>query len=354
LVWWFQPHLSNIHDPNAVPRPVTPRGDLADDEKATIELFKTCSPSVVHITTLVQQQNIFGLDVQEIPQGTGSGFIWDEQGHVVTNFHVVQNASSLKVTLGDQSTYDGRIVGEYPDKDVAVLWIGAPKSKLRPLAIGSSSDLQVGQKTFAIGNPFGLDHTLTTGIVSAVGREIKSVNKRTIKNVIQTDAAINPGNSGGPLLDSSGRLIGINTAIYSPSGTYSGIGFAIPVDEVNRAVPQLIAHGKIVRPVLGILPAEDQLSQAVMRKLGLDGKGVVIQQVGKGTPAAEAGLQGLHRSSAGVHIGDIIVAIDGTPIASQEDLYGVLEKRKIGDAVKVTVLRDGDRQDVPVTLGAPS
>jgi S1-C subfamily serine protease len=349
LVWWQGPRWQAIHDGEAVARPVTARGDLAEDEKSTIELFKNASPSVVHITTLALRQNIFTLDVFQIPQGTGSGFVWDDKGHIVTNYHVVPGNNAAKVTLSDHSTYDAQTVGKYPDKDLTVLWINAPKNKLHPIPVGSSHDLQVGQKAFAIGNPFGLDQTLTTGIISALGRSIQSVTKREIKEVIQTDAAINPGNSGGPLLDSAGRLIGVNTAIYSPSGTSAGIGFAIPVDEVNRAVPQLIKSGKVVRPDLGIELAEDQ----VMRKLDLEG--VLILYVKPGGPAAKAGLRPTRRDGFGeIQLGDIIVAIDGKPIKTKDDLYSTLEAHQIGDSVTVTVLRDDERKDVQVTLGETS
>ena len=235
-----------------VPRAVLARGDLAADEQTNIEVFRTASPSVVHITTLQNQSNFFSLDVTQIPRGTGSGFIWDERGHVVTNFHVIQGGDAARVTLSDQSNYKAALVGAYPDRDLAVLRIDAPTEKLRALAVGESKNLIVGQKVYAIGNPFGLDQTLTTGIVSALNREIESVTRRAIPGVIQTDAAINPGNSGGPLLDSAGRLIGVNTAIFSPSGASAGIGFAIPVDEVNRVIPRLIRDGRVVRPTLGV------------------------------------------------------------------------------------------------------
>jgi S1-C subfamily serine protease len=227
-------------------RAVTPRGDLAADEKATIELYSQSRRSVVHITTLAVRGDRLSMNVQKVPEGTGSGLIWDDAGHVVTNYHVIQHADDAIVTLSDQSSWRAKLVGAHPDRDVAVLQIDAPKDRLRPIPVGRSDDLQVGQKVFAIGNPFGLDQTLTTGVISALNREIESVTKRTIPGVIQTDAAINPGNSGGPLLDSSGRLIGVNTAIYSPSGGGSvGIGFAIPVDEVRRVVPQLIRTGHV-------------------------------------------------------------------------------------------------------------
>jgi S1-C subfamily serine protease len=234
--------------PGAQPHAVTARGALADDEQTTIELFKAVSPSVVHVTNLAVQRQPFSPNAQVVPRGTGTGFIWDENGFIVTNYHVVDGASAARVILSDHSTYDSTRIWGYPDKDLAVIRIDAPKEKLKPILIGTSHDLQVGQKTYAIGNPFGLDQTLTTGIVSALGRQIESANGRPIEGVIQTSAAINPGNSGGPLLDSAGRLIGVNTAILSPSGAFAGIGFAIPVDEVNRLVPQLISYGKVAQP----------------------------------------------------------------------------------------------------------
>ncbi|HQY89734.1 MAG TPA: trypsin-like peptidase domain-containing protein, partial [Tepidisphaeraceae bacterium] len=226
-------------------RDVTLRGPLAGDELRTIELFKTASPSVVFITTRREQVNPFTQNVNEVPAGTGSGFVWDDQGHIVTNFHVIRGSSSFVVTLSDQSSYEAKFIGAAPTNDLAVLKIDAPVEKLTPLLLGSSHDLQVGQSVFAIGNPFGLDSTLTIGIVSALGRSIQSPAGVTIEEVIQTDAAINPGNSGGPLMDSAGRLVGVNTAIASPSGASAGIGFAVPVDTVNRVVPQLISSGRV-------------------------------------------------------------------------------------------------------------
>ena len=241
LAWriWSREHRSGL-DPNAELRPVVARGDLAADEQATIEIFRRASPSVVHITTLVTRKDAIGLNLFQIPKGTGTGFVWDRDGHIVTNYHVIQGGSGARVKLADNSTWTARLVGASPDNDLAVLFIKAPDTRLRPLLLGASANLQTGQKVFAIGNPFGLDHTLTTGVISALGREIESVNRRTIKDMIQTDAAINPGNSGGPLLDSAGLLIGVNTAIYSPSGAFAGIGFAIPSDRVNRVVTGLI------------------------------------------------------------------------------------------------------------------
>jgi S1-C subfamily serine protease len=348
LIWRFWPReWSSGLDPNAEPRTVTPRGDLAEDEKTTIALFKAASPSVVHITTLTNRQDRLTFDLFQIPKGTGSGFVWDGKGHIVTNFHVIQGADAAQVTLFDQSTWKARVVGSFPDSDLAVLIIDAPQSRLTPIAVGASNDLQVGQKVLAIGNPFGLDRSLTTGVISAVGREIESVTRRPIKNMIQTDAAINPGNSGGPLLDSAGRLIGVNTAIFSPSGTYAGIGFAIPVDEVNRVVPQLIRHGKITRPGLGVQIAPDQ----VAKQLGL--KGVLIMGVQPDSPAAKAGLRGTRRDESGrIQVGDVITAIDGEKVESVNQLLDRLEKYKVGSSVEVTFLRDGKEDKVNVKLDA--
>ena len=258
--------------PQAVPRAVADRGPLAAGERQTIELFEASSPSVVYITTVRVGRDRFSRNLLEIPQGTGTGFVWDDRGHVVTNFHVLHGAQIARVTLDDQTTWEAKLVGVSPDKDLAVLQIEAPTEALHAIPIGTSGDLKVGQKVLAIGNPFGLDHTLTTGVISGLGREIKSVAGRPIQNVIQTDAAINPGNSGGPLLDSAGRLIGVNTMIYSPSGAYAGVGFAVPADTVNRIVPKLIVYGKIVRPGLGV-EIDDYLNER------LDLEGVIVHDV---------------------------------------------------------------------------
>jgi len=333
----------------AVPRVVTPRGELAADEAATIAIFENASPSVVFITSVALQSRFFGLDVTRIPQGTGSGFVWDQQGHIVTNYHVVAGAANgpvtFEVALADGTTSRGEVIGVSPENDLAVLRISVPASKLRPIPIGTSADLQVGQKVFAIGNPFGLDQTLTTGIVSALGRQIPSLNNRVIKDVIQTDAAINPGNSGGPLLDSAGRLIGVNTAIYSPSGASAGIGFAIPVDTVNRVVPELIAHGRVVRPQMGVALAHDSLA----RRLGI--KGVLIIHVEEGSPAQRAGLIGTRQDARGRWIlGDIIAAIDDTPVDTVADLLTAVGEHKAGDTVRLTIQRGDRRGTVEVTL----
>ncbi|MFN2387822.1 MAG: S1C family serine protease [Thermoanaerobaculia bacterium] len=326
---------------------VVARGDLAQDEAATIALFKAASPSVVHITTVAVRADFFGRNPQRIPAGSGSGFIWDDAGHVVTNFHVIQNADEAQIALSDGSSSPARLVGVAPDRDIAVLRLTGAKS-LKALPIGSSSDLAVGQKVFAIGNPFGLDQTLTTGVISALGREIESVTRRPIRDVIQTDAAINPGNSGGPLLDSAGRLIGVNTAIYSPTGASSGIGFAIPVDTVRWIVPQLIEHRRVVRPALGVTLAPDPLAA----ELGVV-EGVLIIDVQEGSAAAEAGLRPTLRDvrTGDIRLGDVIVEIDGKPVRSGEDLYVALERYAVGQRVRLVLLRDGARRDVTVTLG---
>jgi S1-C subfamily serine protease len=338
------PAPGRLKDAAAEPRPVTARGDLASDEKATIELFERCSPSVVYITSLARRPVNF-FEVSEVPQGSGSGFVWDRQGHVVTNYHVIHGSDSLVVTLADQSDWKATVVGAEPDKDLAVLRIGAPEAKLPPILVGTSRDLKVGQKVFAIGNPFGLDETLTTGVVSALGRTIDSMTSRKIQGVIQTDAAINPGNSGGPLLDSAGRLIGVNTQIASPSGGSAGIGFAVPADTVNEVVPQLIAHGRVIRPRLGITQAQE----GYLRQLGL--QGVLVASVQEGTGAAKAGLRGFRRGPDGsILIGDVIVGVAGKKVTGYDDLVSALEKQKIGDTVPVRILRDDRELTVDVTL----
>ena len=338
---------ASLNDPRAAPRAVAPRGELWSDEKSTIALFRQASPSVVNITAIGVQRDLLTLNLYQIPQGTGSGFIWDRTGNVITNFHVIQDADAAQVTLGDQSAWKARVVGIAPDKDLAVLRIDAPADRLRPIPIGTSKDLQVGQYVFAIGNPFGLDQTLTTGVISALGREIESVTRRPIQGVIQIDAAINPGNSGGPLLDSAGRLIGVNAAIYSPSGTSAGIGFAIPVDTVNRIVPELIRYGKITRPGLGVQLAEEQLAE----RLGVNG--VLVVDVAPGSAAAKAGIRPTRRESSGrVQLGDVIVAVDGVKVETPNDLFLLLEKYKVGDIVNVSLLRDGKIVQTKVALTA--
>ena len=338
---------ASLNDPRAISRAVVPRGELTSGEKSTIALFRQASPSVVHITAIAVQRDLFTLNLYQIPEGTGSGFIWDNSGKIITNFHVIQNADVAQVTLGDQTTWKARRVGMAPDKDLAVLHIDAPASRLQPIPVGTSKDLMVGQSVFAIGNPFGLDQSLTTGVISALGREIESVTRRPIQGVIQTDAAINPGNSGGPLLDSAGRLIGVNTAIYSPSGASAGIGFAIPVDTVNRIVPELIRYGKVIRPGIGIQIAEDQIAD----RLGV--KGILVVEVIPGSSAAKAGIRPTQREDSGrVHLGDVITAIDGKKVESANELFILLENYKIGDIVNITLLREGKTSQTKITLEA--
>lgn len=343
-----EPLGASYRGPEGKPRPVTAApAELGADERATIAVFERAAKSVVFITNTAIKRDFWSLNTMEVPQGSGSGFVWNTQGHIVTNFHVIYGASSIKVTLADHSEHQAKLVGADPDHDLAVLQIQGPENVLEPLAVGASHDLQVGQKVLAIGNPFGLDHTLTTGVVSAIGRTIKSMSNRTIEGVIQTDAAINPGNSGGPLLDSSGRLIGVNTQIVSPSGAYAGIGFAVPVDTVNRIVPELIKHGKLIRPGLGV----SLVSDAIARRWGING--LVIAKVTRGGGADRAGLTGVREGRGGrIELGDIVVAIEGKPIQTIDDLMDVMEKHKVGDRVQVDVVRNKTRRSVEVTLQA--
>ncbi len=332
---------------DAVPRLVTPRGDLAADEQSMIELFERSRDSVVYISTRQQVQDLWTRNIFSVPRGTGSGFIWDDRGHVVTNFHVVQGASEATVRLADGRDYKAALVGASPAHDIAVLRIGVGFKRPPPVPVGESTGLKVGQKVFAIGNPFGLDWTLTTGIISALDRSLPS-ERGTIEHLIQTDAAINPGNSGGPLLDSSGRLIGITTAIYSPSGASAGIGFAVPVDTVNRVVPELIRTGRYIRPALGI-EVDEALNQRL--RSTLDVQGVFVLRVPPGSAAASAGLQGATVSRDGsVAPGDVIMAIEGRRVESVGKLLGLLDDYQVGDTVKLSILRDGRDREVTVTL----
>jgi S1-C subfamily serine protease len=312
-----------------------------------IELFRAVSPSVVYITSLSVQQDPFRFRALEVPRGSGSGFIWDEKGYIVTNFHVIAEAQGANVTLADQSSWPAKLVGVEPDKDIAVLKIDAPVGLLPPIPIGTSADLQVGQKVFAIGNPFGFDQTLTSGVISGLGREIVSATRRPIQGVIQTDAAINPGNSGGPLLDSAGRVIGINTAIVSPSGAYAGIGFAVPVDVVNRIVPQIISGQAIEKPGLGISLMDDSFA----RRLGVEG--VLFHEVVPGSAADKAGLRPTYQDNRRrIVVGDVIVGADGKPIRTLNDLFKVLDNHEIGDTLDLTIIRDDRQVELQMTLQA--
>lgn len=343
---FFDPVESIFHRGGGEPRVVTARGELAGDERNTIDIFRENSSAVVYVTSIAVKRNFFSLNAVEIPQGTGSGFIWDTKGRIVTNYHVISDANRLQVTMADNSTWNAVVIGVAPDKDLAVLQIDAPNQRLRPINIGSSSDLLVGQKVFAIGNPFGLDQTITSGIISALNREITAVTGRVIRGVIQTDAAINPGNSGGPLLDSAGRLIGVNTAIYSPSGAYAGIGFAVAVDVVNRIVPQIIEHGRIIQPGIGVTLADER----VVKRLGIEG--VLILHIQRGGPADEAGLLPTRQQRGEIILGDVITEVGGVKVENYEELRTALEKFGVGSEVSFTISRNGQKKEVAIRLTA--
>jgi S1-C subfamily serine protease len=340
-----------LHDENAVPKVVVPRGDLAADEQSSIEIFKFASKSVVYITTSEIVQQRFNLSATEIPSGTGSGFLWDEAGYIVTNYHVIRGAARANVTLADQSSYPARLVGLEPAKDIAVLKIDVRGKSLSSMNIGTSSDLQVGQKVYAIGSPFGLDQTLTTGIISGLGRTIAGNEGATIRGMIQTDAAINPGNSGGPLLDSAGLLIGMNTAIVSSSGSSAGIGFAVPVDTINQIVPQLIKYGKYERPSLGVFIFPDQIVERLIENKVLSQPGILVESVQKNQAADKAGIRGSFRDSKGdIQLGDLIVGINDQKITARADLFKVLEDCRVGQTLEIQLVRDGKQLEVPLVL----
>ncbi len=351
VVWL---HGTQNRTPAAAERTPEPRGPLVPAERARIELFKSCAPSVVHVTAEQVRRSYLNPTPMRVNVGTGSGFVWDKQGHIVTNYHVVANArvSRRGGIVGrvyfdePMNSYPARLMGIAPDKDLAILKVEVPENLLNPIRIGQSSDLEVGQDVIAIGNPFGLDRTLTTGVISATGREITSIAGQQIVDVIQTDAAINPGNSGGPLFDSSGRLIGVNTAIYSPSGASAGIGFAIPVDTVRRTVPDLIKYGEIRAPRLGV----------VIRELRRN-RGVMIFDIPEGSNAGKAGLRPLRENARGeVIFGDIIEKVDDRPVRTQEDLLSILSDHKAGERVEVEVFSpsSGERRTVQVELMPPA
>ncbi|MEJ2039533.1 MAG: trypsin-like peptidase domain-containing protein [Desulfosarcinaceae bacterium] len=321
------------------PRTIEPRGDLADFEKATIEIFNTASPSVVYIFTENAVSGFFG--TQEIREGAGSGFLWDRQGHVVTNYHVVKGARRISVRLDSGEAIEATYVGGSQDHDLAVIRLRSIPDEIQPIPIGESSNLMVGQAVFAIGNPYGLSRTLTTGVISALDRRLPTASGREVVGVIQTDAAINPGNSGGPLIDSAGRLIGINTAIISDSGSSAGIGFAVPVDAVNQVIPLLISKGKVPRPGIGIVILNDEAAA------GLGEVGVVIDRVMPGSEAEKAGLRGVdyyHRT-----LGDIIISVDGRTVTNIVDFVRILQNYEIGQMVTLRVRR-GDQERI-VQLG---
>ena len=356
LLEWVGPWLAGrfrgpANDPAAKEREAVPRTGLDPDETEAIDLFKNTRDSVVNVDTLVLVRNRLDLQVQQQQAGTGSGFVWDTDGRVVTNFHVVrqavQNNLSLRVVMADRTTYQARVVGTAPDWDLAVLQIPAPKDKLRPIKLGTSGDLQVGQKAFAIGNPFGLSLTLTKGIVSALDREIESSTDHTIPGAIQIDAPINPGNSGGPLLDKDGRLIGVNTSIVGPSGGNVGIGFAIPVDTVNPVVTELIQRGRVQQPDLGL----KLVDQRRVRRAGF-ATGVMVGSVDPNGPAAAAGLRGLGRDpeTGEVQAGDRIVAVNGRSVRGTDEFNAAVGRAKVGEVLKLTVERDEGRVEVGVTV----
>jgi len=321
---------------------------LTDDESNNIAVFRDVSPSVVFVTNTLIRRQLLSMNVMETPRGSGTGVVWDKDGLIVTNFHVILGANRIVITLQSGKSYDAEVVGMAPEKDIALLRINAPDEVLKPIPLGDSNDLSVGRKVLAIGNPFALDTTLTVGVVSALGREIKAANNRTIKDVIQTDAAINPGNSGGPLLNSSGQLVGVNTAIFSPSGASAGIGFAIPVNTVKKLIPQLQTYGKLYRPVLGI----ETLTDNWAKRLGV--KGIAILSVKPGLAADRAGLVGVREDNRSqIHLGDVIVAINDEPMTNEDSLLTALEKFAPGDTVKVTTLKDEKILEYELTLTAP-
>jgi len=317
------------------------RAQLTEDERNTIDIVKKTKNSVVFITNIQLVRDFF-FNQEQVPRGSGSGFIWDALGHIVTNYHVIEEGDIFSVTLPNKEQRQARIVGKEPSKDIAVLLIQGDLKSLSPLKAGSSNNLEVGQKVIAIGNPFGFDYTVTKGIVSALGRRILGVGGVTIRDMIQTDASINPGNSGGPLLNSNGELIGMNTLIVSPSGASSGVGFAVPVDTINKIVPQLIRFGKVTKPGLPFSVFTDEQAQ----RFGVDINGVAIFQAPGGS-----GLNGFSRDRRGYfYIGDIITAIDQTKVKSYDDLYSALENYKIGDSVTLTVESEGKARRVQIKL----
>ena len=325
--------------PSAEPRPVSPRGPLSAQEQQVIRIFEGAAPSVAYITTeSIARRGFFA----QVAAGAGSGFVWDDQGHVVTNAHVVEDALKVQVQLDAGRTFDARVVGAAPAYDLAVVKIEQVPKGLKPLAIGTSADLRIGQSVYAIGNPFGLTRTLTQGIVSALDRHLPTSDIREVRGAIQTDAAINPGNSGGPLLDSAGRLIGVTTAIRTPSGASAGVGLAIPVDLVNRIVPQLIAKGRAPSPSIGIVAFHpDLVSQAGI-------VGVVVAQVVPGSPAARAGIKPYDQRARSV--GDVIVAVDNRPVESLQAFAAELDRVGIGHETEITVIRDGKERRVRVKV----
>src|SRR5499426_292067 len=341
-VYLAQPYVDRLLFSASTPRTVEPRGSLSDIERMSIEIFERVSPSVVQVVGRAGVLEAPPSEGENGPGQSGTGFIWDGAGHIVTNDHVVQGAGILAVRFASGEVLRAQIVGTAPNYDLAVVRVDNTRSLPPPLAIGTSADLKVGQYVLAIGNPFGLDQTLTTGIISALRRRLPTAGGREITNVIQTDAAINPGNSGGPLLDSAGRVIGVNTAILSPSGTSAGIGFAIPIDSVNRVVPELIRRGSVPTPGIGIVAA----NEAAATRAGVEG--VVILRTVPGSSAERAGLRGMDAKSS--KPGDVIVGVNGKPVRRLADLTQELERVGVGKPVSLKVQRDGRETTVDVEV----
>jgi 2-alkenal reductase len=339
-LWLAGPYVRSSLFATGEPRALTPRGELADFERVTTEIFEERSPAVALIVTTAAVRDMFGRTAQSA--GTGSGFVWDAAGHIVTNNHVVEGAQEVRVRLGTERTYRAAVVGTAPDYDLAVLRPLEALEPVEPIPVGSSADLAVGQAVFAIGNPFGLSQSMSTGIISALGRRLPAETGREIRGVIQTDAAINPGNSGGPLLDSAGRLIGVNTAIYSETGSFAGVGFAVPVDVVNEVVPQLIARGRAPRPGIGIATLDEAAAA------GLDVPGIIVADVMPGSPAERAGLRGIDRQAG--RLGDVITHVEGRRVRTLAEFADALRERGIGQRAKLTIVREGREQSVEVEV----
>ncbi len=337
---YFQRYSDQGRLMDSKPRTIEPRGELANFEKATISIFNVAAPSVAYIFTENAVRGFFG--TREVRQGAGSGFLWDRHGHVVTNYHVIQGAERIQVRMNDGEAIDATYVGGTQDYDLAVIRLRNVPNDIQPIPVGQSKDLQVGQAVFAIGNPFGLSRTLTTGVISALDRRLPTSAGREVVGVIQTDAAINPGNSGGPLIDSAGRLIGVNTAIISGSGSSAGIGFAVPADVVNKIVPLLISKGKVPRPGIGIVA----LSEEAGASLGV--VGVVIDRIMDSGSADKAGLIGIDYNQR--ILGDIILAIDGQEVANIADLVRLMQKYEIGDTITLRISRNNEERDVEVVI----
>jgi len=335
IIWRIIPFLEIMV--NSTPKAITPRGELSSLEQSNIELFEKSKDSVVFITTQEQVVDYWSRSVMDVQKGSGSGFIWDKFGHIVTNYHVIEGASSATIRLSNGADYQASLVGADPSHDLAVLKIDASSLSLKPMPIGESKGLKVGQMVYAIGNPFGLDWTMTTGIISALNRVIDGVDGSKIKEAIQTDASINPGNSGGPLLDSARRVIGVNTSIYSPSGASAGIGFAIPIDLVNKVATQLIAYGKYIRPTLGI-DVDERMNKLLNQRYGIEG--IVVLGVQKGSGADHANLEPakIYRDGS-ISLGDVIVKIDNDKVGSIIELNEALDTKNNEDRIKVTLLR---------------